>query len=887
MVHGPRATRYRVDNPNLAGWVEDSAGAAIVLAVAPAGYGKSTVLHVLHERMREAGLAVAWLALGPEDDDLGRFCARLLEAIGANRDDTPAPATLLDSSAAGAQLAQRLVDALARPPQPVALFIDDFDHVAAPALLALVQRALETMSSDVRLFIASRTQPALKLLRWKAQGRLLQIGVHELAFDHEQAEEFLNRRHALGLTPQQVQRLLLSSEGWATGLQLAALAMEATADRPGFVERFCAADADIGGYLMQEVFEALPDPLRRFLLDTSVLDQLVPTVCNAVAGIDDAAALLRELERRNLFVQRDVQQPEQHRCHPLFRDFLRQRLHGDDPSRAAWLHGRASDWHRRHGEVEPAIEHAIEQGRCGGGFEGATALLELHAWPTLLAGQLTTVTRWLLALPPQERAPRLQFALGWALALQHRYAEAEALVDELRRQPALQAEPDLRVLAPMTLALVDRFDECEQALSVVPESAYDASASGCTLHNVRAYVHLVAQRWSEALADARAGRRGFAALGSRYGEAFSVGIEAQALLAQGEADRALALLQSAHEDMVRHAGADSVCSVHVGVTLAEALVERGDFDAAFALLQPHAQLVRATGTVDTIIVCHRLLARLHARAGDHPAAMQAVQSAAELGQRLGLARIAAAMRLEAHHLAQCRFDAGLLDRLPAAPPDDPVWVRFTGRLAPGNDVEQPLLTRLRVRLRSAAPAQALCEIDAALADAVPRGRSRLALRLKLLRAVAQAALGDGAAALAALAALLDSAGPACGAGALLDEGPALRALCERLARSGGVPMQALLARVLDDAASAAAARSPVVAPAPVAPPIAAPTEPLSERETEVLRCLVEGLPNKRIAQRLHVSEPTVKFHLRNINAKLGARNRTHAVFIARQSGMLG
>ncbi|MFO1291958.1 MAG: LuxR C-terminal-related transcriptional regulator [Rubrivivax sp.] len=882
-MHGSRAARYRVDSPHLSAWVEESAGAAIVLVVAPAGYGKSTLLHAFRERMQEARLATAWIALAAEDDDLVRFAARILDALGV-ADAGIEPASLLDSSLAGAQAAQRALDALARPRQALALFIDDFDHLQSPPLLQLVQRMLETMSPQLRVFIAARAQPPLKLVRWKVQGRLLQIGTRELAFDDELADEFLNRRHQLGLAPPQVARLRRAAEGWPSGLQLAALALDASPDRAAFIERFCAADADIAEYLLQEVYGALPQDLREFLLATSVLDALTAPLANATVGIADSAARLRELERRNLFVQRDALQPDALRCHPLFRDFLRERLREESPVRAAQLHRRAAAWHEAQGDFAAAIDHAL----AGGDTDSAVGWLAPRVWPAMLAGRLALVSRWLSALPRAATPATLRAALGWAQVLQHRYAEAEALVAELRSDPATRDEPELRVLEPMTLGLVERLDDAERALASTPQDAFDASYSGCTLLNVRAFVSLAAQRWDAALADAHAARAGFAALGGHYGQAFAIGFEAHALLARGERAASFALLEAALDDLLRHGDAGAAGSAHVGVYLAESCYERGDFERAAKLLAPRVDAVRSSGIVDTVIVCHRLLSRLACRAGDYPEATQATQAAAELGQRLGLARVVAAMRLEALYQVVHQFDHGRLDRLPAWPGDDPVWTQWQGRLAPANDVEQPLAARLRLLLRSAG-AQAACEaIDAALPLALQHGRERLAWRLRLLRAQAQAALGRHDEALRALGELLDAHAEAIGVAALQDEGPPLLALCARLLASRrwapGSPARGVLERALEGAAAKA---SPPAASWPAAPPPAtAPLEPLSERELEVLRCIVEGLPNKRIAARLHISEPTVKFHLRNINAKLGARNRTHAVFIARQAGMV-
>ncbi|KWF80453.1 hypothetical protein WL93_24085 [Burkholderia diffusa] len=894
--------RYQIEHPNLAFWLEQSIDATIVLLSAPAGYGKTTLLQAFHWSLSQAGQRTAWLTLGPEDNDAGRFSLRLLEALGIAASLDAPPATLMDVSDAASSQTKRVFDALARPPEPVAIFLDDFDRIEAPDLLHIIERMLEAKAPEVRLFVATRAQPALRLIRWKVHGSLLQIGQRDLAFGIEQASELLNVRHAMEISRADVERLVDVTEGWPTGLQLMALSLEAGIDRHLCIERFREVNADISEYLVQEVFDALPEALRRFMLDTCILTRLCAPIANAVAGTADASASMRELERRNLFVQRDPKSPGQLRLHRMFRDFLQRRLSEENPAKVALLNQRAAEFEDLHGDPDMAIEYALQHVRAGGAPALANDLLESRVWPALLAGQTDAVLRWLHAVSAADCSPALRIALGWALVLQHRYAEADALVRNLGSQ--LDA-PELQVLEPMTLALVDHFDDCEAALAKMSEPANDGSRSGCTLLNVLGYVHLVNLRWEQALAAARAARAGFEALGSRYGMAFAITIEAYVHMARADDAKALALLLAAQEDMARYAGEDTAYGAQVSVSLAEVLYQRGHFREARALLQRYARLVRETGIVDTIVTCHRLLSRLHCQAGDYALARRAVQAAAEVGERTGLPRIVASMRLEEHFQTMHQYDHGWLDHLPALPADDPVWSRFSGRIAPGNAVEQPLVAQIRLLLRTNGAAQVLREIEVALPIARQRGENGLAWHLRLLQAHAYAVLGDDELASELLAELVEERAGHC-AGALADEGPVIRSLCMRLSISERAASNALLRRTLQwaleshtelrcaaEAADLGKALTnaglqveQVLQPAPAMPAhlVTAATESLSARELDIVRCLALGLSNKHIASQLHISEPTVKFHLRNINSKLGAQNRTHAVFIARQAG---
>ncbi|MCV2351018.1 LuxR C-terminal-related transcriptional regulator [Paucibacter sp. Y2R2-4] len=904
LLAAPQLSRHLVDNPNLAAWLEECAEVSLVLAIAPAGFGKTTALLSLHERLREKGFATAWIQLSADDNHVERLCALLDSALAAGAQASPAQPlpNLMDARYTGSRLGQDVLDAVAALQQPTAIFLDDFDHLREARAVDLMQRLIERLPPQCKLFISARSAPLLRLYKLKAQGRLLQIGMAELSFDLEQAELFLNQRHQLQLDAASVRRLLHATEGWPAGLQLAALALKARGDKRGFIENFCEQTADIGRYLYEEVFWDQAEEIKTFLLQTSFIKQLGPGICNAVCQISNAATLLRQLEQQGLFVLRMGAAGTEFRYHPLFAEFLLRKLGEDHPNWLPELHQRAADWFLQAGDPGAAVDHAL----AAGNHEQACAILVGHVWQALARGHISTCRHWLAQIPPavQLRHPELLVALSWAHIFRYEYAQASELAEQLKHEPAVQAMPEYRLLSPLSLVLMDRLSECEAALQNQEVTAL-GGLSEATFRSISAYVDLCSHRFDAAIENADRSLQLFKRMGSIYGTTFSHGISTFTLLAQGRALQVIARLEPALAELSRVSGRHSASSAYVGIYLAGALYEVGEFERAASLAREYLDLSAELVFLDAIVIAHRILSRTLCRAGQYAEAAALIHAGTELGRSLGLTRIVAPMRLEQQYQVVHQFDHGhplapeRLSLLPAA------WDFAADRMTPINDVEDQVLAGLRLGLRDGRAEEVLEACQTKRDKAQKLGRRRRQLKLGLLQAQALASLQHEGDALQLLADLLLADGELALRATYLEEGPQLIALLERLRQQGHsnpahTPrLKALLNLVLGndaqitdqgaampEAAPEASALDNPASSMPPDTPLAAPVIDcgLSPRELQILQCLSAGMPNKLIANSLHISEPTVKFHLRNINHKLDARNRTHAVFIARERG---
>ncbi len=390
----------------------DGGGRKLTLVCAPAGWGKSVLLGEWHAS-REETRPFAWVSLDAGDDDPVRFWSYV---IGALRTVEPeiGRASLAALVTAGAALVDAvlppLFNELAALPHGLVLVLDDYHLIHDRRIHESVAYLLYHLPSQVQLAVASRADPPLPLGRMRAAGEITEVRTAELRFSDVEADSLLNRSFALGLDPKDVAMLVERTEGWPAGLQLAALSVRGQDDRGAAIRAFAGDDRHIGDYL-REILAVQAEPLQRFLLRTSILERLCPSLCDAVCGDGDALARLEEIDRSNLFLVALDRRGEWYRYHHLFRDLLRHELARARPELVPELHRRASAWHRAHGDVGEAITHAT----AAGDFADAAELIARHWRPISSLGQRETVALWIDALPHEVvlADPRLCLARGW------------------------------------------------------------------------------------------------------------------------------------------------------------------------------------------------------------------------------------------------------------------------------------------------------------------------------------------------------------------------------------------------------------------------------------------------------------------------------------------
>ncbi|MEK1940883.1 MAG: helix-turn-helix transcriptional regulator, partial [Pseudomonas sp.] len=425
-VTAPATSRYEVPRHAMlerAGLAETSRA---VLVHAPAGFGKTTFMTQLLSRYRQQGISTVWLTLDEGDNDVSRFLSGFSNAVATLLPDGAQQAL---AGLRNADLVEWILEQLAANPTPVAIFFDDFEAIRNPVILGLVARGIEAIPNKACLVIGSRTLPEIGLARLRARGTLTEIDAAGLRFSAEETQHFLTQRRGVGLSAVQVERLQASTEGWVTALWLASLALENHGDTDKFLDSFSGSNAAIAAYLAEDVLAALPEPLRFFLLRTSMLDELSPALCNAVCGCSDSLEMIHELERHQLFLVPIDEQRDLYRYHSLFLDFLRHQLHRRHREELRGLHLAACAAYLAQERAIPAIRHALLSGDTAMAIE----LLYTHVDSLLSQGRLRLLAECIGQLPKAELQshPRLRLIHAWCTAFTWGPKEALARVADI------------------------------------------------------------------------------------------------------------------------------------------------------------------------------------------------------------------------------------------------------------------------------------------------------------------------------------------------------------------------------------------------------------------------------------------------------------------------
>ncbi|MFQ5611231.1 MAG: LuxR C-terminal-related transcriptional regulator [Anaerolineae bacterium] len=869
----------------------------LTLVSTPAGFGKTTLLAEYGYWILGTGAPipniqypisdiqnprVAWLSLDVGDNDPVRFLTAFIFALQHLNPLCGATAqTLLAGPANPGAEAWRVIsvlinDVLETLADPFALVLDDLHRINEPAIFAALDYLLEHMPPQMRLVAGTRVDPPLALARLRARGQVAELRLADLRFTLEETATFLNDRLGLGLSPDEAGILQTRTEGWAVGLRLLAAPLSRLppgTDRRAFIEDLARTDRLVFDFLADEVLNQQEPQLRRFLLQTALLSELTPALCQAVTGRDDAAGLLEEVYRRNLFVVNlhspisNLQSPT-YRYHDLFAEFLRHRLQQELAERVPELHLRAAQ-----AESDPA--RAVGHYLAAAAWPEAAELIEQIGAEMFARGYLDTLGRWINALPAsvRESRPRLLHFLSNCAFWKGNWEEVQSLLERARQGFAAAGDGagEGEVLANLAICAVFQADLERsgalfgQALTFpIPPHTRIESLLG------RALSRLAVGDWAQAERDFKAAM----ALVQQAGEPDLLHLMTFYFL-----DPGLVFLPGGLEELER------ICR--------QARSQVGDQASPLRLV------IEEMATV------------LHLFRGQLAEAIRTGESALSLRERLGghpFSGMDAALYLMIAHAIRGDYAAvePLFDLLflgvsqtDPPPPDLAVYLFVAGRVRwlqgrlkearefyaqmcalenPQRETPDARICRAWMGSLLEMAAGRYGEAERALRRpevleqkdrcSTISGSTRLMLaRLYLEQGRRQEALAELAPALA----YHEQLGIPF---AILVEGQSIAPLL-RLAVEQGV--HATYAAYLLDLLGADDEPHPLRVPHT--------GETLTPREVELLRLVVAGYSNRAIAERLVISEWTVKSHLTHIYRKLDVASRTQAIARARELGL--
>ncbi len=460
---------HAIDRPTLRGVLDGVLSQPLALVVAPAGAGKTVLLEQWTEA--HSDLAFAWLDIVPADNDPAHFASKLINGLSAVMPhflDVAAPVAI-SGGRLGETFLEVLPARLSALPETVIVF-DDVHHLTNRSLLDDLERIVEFAPPNIHAVFSTRVDLPLGWSRHRLNGDLVELRGADLAFDTEESAELLARLCGRRFDAESVDALVSRTEGWAAGLQLAAMTLKGRDDPEEFIEQFGGTDRMVADYLTVEVLQVQPIRKRTSLLRASAFDEMSADLISEVTGEDGAQSWLESLERESMFLVPLDTRREWFRFHNLFRDLLRYHLRDEEPGAESTLLAGAADWYLLRGDVQRAVEYLLRAKE----WERALMIVRTRGAEVFEHGELRTVIRWMADLPDSVVHDRLDLLLLLGV-LRGLEGQVVAAADPLRR---VINDPDATIGQQLVAHAVLA---CQAWWSPHPESSVDAALRSLSL----------------------------------------------------------------------------------------------------------------------------------------------------------------------------------------------------------------------------------------------------------------------------------------------------------------------------------------------------------------------------------------------------------------------
>jgi LuxR family transcriptional regulator, maltose regulon positive regulatory protein len=878
----PRLRTSVIPRDDLLERLDSGLNKKLTLLTSPTGFGKTTLVSLWIARR---DFAFAWVTLDENDNDPSRFWTYFVSAL-RTFDPAVGKSTLSTLNApqipALQALLTPLINDLVRLTGPYVLVLEDFQAITSMEIHDGLSFLLQNLPETLHLVLITRTQPDLPLPLLRARNELLEIDIHDLRFSPRETDSFLRLSTQTEIPLSAVESLVQKTEGWAAGLQLAALSLQNknTDQVPEFVQNFSGSHRFVAEYLIKEVFESQPEPVQGFWLRTCFLKSLTASLCDTVAEIDHSAALLESLEWENLFLVRLDQHGGQpwYRYNPLFAEsiqFLARQLLSQAAIQS--IFERASGWYEYHGVLEDSVEAALAAGM----FERALKLIEKYLEIHDLR-EARTLCRWLEVIPISYvlQHPVISFTFGQIILYSDdRFAPATALKIEpylAAAESIWRAQEDLASLGQVhsfrgNVAwwqgdLRKAFECARQSIQELPED--EVFWRGNSLL-ILSYEALNQGRVLDALDLILEARALLGAAQNIYGVLAAIQILSEVFYLRGDLEQAQQLNQQILADAV---GDESMLDDQgiASLSLANIAYERNELEQAEQFARRALELGKQRANEMLQLQATIRLAHLFSARGDLSRAHELVKSMEARIQNPAL-------------LPEIQDAQALFSIQEDQPSSLAWWVKLSSeenRNTLHMQKERKVFTLARLRILEGRPKDALDLLESWKVDLIENGRVRSQVEASLIEALAYRADSDLAQAVPSLIDAL-TLGQSKGFRRLfLDEGTRLAALLQAALPS--IPNRTLslfATTLLRSFPAELTAHLTKTGPS-------IQIEALSHQELRVLRLLVAGMSNADIARELVVSNNTVKTHVKSIYRKLNVKSRDEARKIASELKLL-
>jgi LuxR family maltose regulon positive regulatory protein len=879
--------------------LDDGLVQKLTLISAPAGFGKTTLTS---EWVRHLDRSVSWLSLDESDNDLIHFLSYFIAALqrlGENIGQDELKRLRSPHPPAIEEILISIINQINALSENVVFILDDYHLISTQAIHEAVTYFLDHMPENMHLVIVSRADPPLPLARLRGRGDVAELRQIDLRFTVDEANDFLQDVMGLGIQAEDVRALNSRTEGWVAGLQMAAVSLQGQEDISNSVRIFTGSNRYILDYLLEEVLQRQPEGIQKFLLQTSILDRLTSSLCDAIFtetgdwGIEvrdrlqspiinlHSQTILEHLENSNLFIFPLDDHRQWYRYHRLFRDLLRKRLQQFSPDLIPDLHQRACDWFEHTGMLSDAIEHALN----AHDFDRAARLMEQVGEEMLMRSEVGTFNRWLQRLPDEilDDWPYLKLFHAWLLILTGASKEEiESHLNDLGEQGGVLSARVAAIRAYLAVYqgdLSSAWELSHVAWEQLPEEDLF----------LRGILSLIFGISLLAKGDVEAGIESLSNVLQASQEVDNVMVGtitishlARLRMRAGHLKEAQDIYQRAIDLAKDENGHHLPIAGEAFMGLGEILLQWNDLEKAEEFVLKGIQHTEAWSNV-AALEGYLALARIRQaqNRGDEVAPL--IEKARELALQFETTTLDDIMvdLYEAKlFLAQGDLEAAIAwikERNVEDFLDSEQWIEQAGNFHE-HLRKYELIILSRILIAKNEPQRALEILIPLLSAMKELHRTDLILEILILQAIAQQAAGDLKEAMRMIKEALSIGEKANYIRIFIDGGSVVAKLIYEASQQGVLPEYC--GKLLN------AFPDPNQNDLPTGTSEAELIEPLSPRESEVLTLISEGLTNREISERLFLTLGTVKVHTRNIYGKLCVNNRTQAVARARSIGIL-
>jgi len=875
----PRPLSGTIARARLLNRIAAAGAMPVVIIQGPAGHGKSTLMQQAHAECERLGICTGWLTLHDADNDptrLIRTLHMLLEQIERAsglrlRGEAQRP------SGRGGSRADFMLGRLVGLQRPVTVFIDEFQALTSAEALGFFHDLLLAVPPGVRIVLGSRTLPEIGLSRLLVAQQADIVKPAELLFTHQEMEDFFATLDTY-LSPREIEVIYQRTEGWPAAVQLYRLSLSNAEVRKSLGDINVFEPRQLTEYLTDNVLSIHPHDVQTFFLETSPLQRMSGPLCDAIMQRSDSRELLAKLEESGLFVRSLDASLQWFQYHSLFAGFLRAQLHRASPAREHQVHALAAAWFRDMGHYEDAIGHAL----AIKDHEFAAECLEQWSGQLVMQGNLLTIERWFERLPAEftSRRPKLLVRIAWALGFMRRHQQLAAVLALLDQCP----DASQSVMRSMVCILRDDIAGARAHAEISAARGHGMDAFSRFEAGATAILQGHLALFSGELDLARdflvVGRTCGKQAGSAFTVLGSLATAAVNLTVQGRLSEASEQLSDAPADACLTLD-QSVASAAYAACYIYVLYQSNQLEAARKLFEQSFEVIAGAAQVDFLAIACVSMIRLHDAQGNGARASALLEEVESIGHASNWPRL---VRLMAWERVRRAILAGDVERAAAlaARIDDSSGTVPAGWCPFSEETEGAVINRIRLAIHRGRQDEAQVLLEGELQTAIKQGRIHRRIKLMVLQAISQYRSADASGAFDTLRAALQFARTGY-IRVFLDEGAPL---IELLTAAWKQDLQSIPRWAASVAPHAGAEENMIeslliLAGAPPSDSEEAPleglNEPLSSRETEIVNLLSQGMFNREIGERLFVSENTVKFHLKNIYAKLGVKSRSQAI----------